>query len=109
MKKMNIAALALTLCAAGAFAQTTAAPANALPDAPSAAANIQPEPQPTGPTVVLDTTMGRIVCKLFMKEAPITSQNFIDLAEGKKDWDRPYPRSARCTTSLCTTARPSIA
>jgi len=86
MKNRLIATLALAFCATAMLAQqtTTPPPADALPDAPSTAANVQPEPEPTGPTVVLDTTMGRIVCKLYMKEAPITSQNFIDLAEGRK-------------------------
>jgi peptidyl-prolyl cis-trans isomerase A (cyclophilin A) len=88
MKNRLIGFLALTLCAAPLLAQSSTTP-DALPDAPSAAAGLQPEPLPTGPTVVLDTTMGRIVCKLYMKEAPITSQNFIDLAEGKKDWTDP--------------------
>jgi peptidyl-prolyl cis-trans isomerase A (cyclophilin A) len=88
MKNKVIGLLALTLCAVPLFAQGTTT-TDALPDAPSAAAGIQPEPPPTGPTVVLDTTMGRIVCKLYSKEAPITSQNFIDLAEGKKDWTDP--------------------
>lgn len=43
-------------------------------------------PIPTGPTAVFDTSMGRIACKLFAKQAPKTVQNFIDLAQGKKDW-----------------------
>jgi cyclophilin family peptidyl-prolyl cis-trans isomerase len=38
---------------------------------------------------VLDTTMGRLSCKLFEKEAPITVANFIGLAEGTKDWTDP--------------------
>jgi peptidyl-prolyl cis-trans isomerase A (cyclophilin A) len=33
--------------------------------------------------------MGRMSCKLFSKEAPITVQNFIDLSEGKRDWTDP--------------------
>lgn len=32
------------------------------------------------------TSEGTIVCRLFEKEAPKTVQNFIDLAEGKRDW-----------------------
>jgi len=48
-----------------------------------------PKPVPTGPTVVLDTTLGRMTCKLFSKESPLAAQNFIDLAEGKKDWTDP--------------------
>jgi cyclophilin family peptidyl-prolyl cis-trans isomerase len=44
---------------------------------------------PTGPTVVIDTSMGRMVCKLYEKEAPLTMANFIGLAEGSKDWKDP--------------------
>jgi peptidyl-prolyl cis-trans isomerase A (cyclophilin A) len=42
--------------------------------------------EPTGPTVVLDTSAGRILCKLYTKEAPLTTANFIALATGEKDW-----------------------
>ncbi len=34
----------------------------------------------------LDTTMGKIVVRLFDKEAPKTVANFVDLASGKKQW-----------------------
>jgi peptidyl-prolyl cis-trans isomerase A (cyclophilin A) len=34
----------------------------------------------------IDTTMGKIVVKLFEKEAPKTVANFVDLATGKKAW-----------------------
>jgi peptidyl-prolyl cis-trans isomerase A (cyclophilin A) len=60
---------------------------DALPDSPETQAH--PSPQPTGPTVVFDTTMGRMTCKLFSKEAPQTVANFIGLAEGTKDWTDP--------------------
>ena len=33
-----------------------------------------------------DTTMGKIVVKLYEKEAPKTVRNFVDLATGKKAW-----------------------
>ncbi len=42
--------------------------------------------EPTGPTVVFDTSAGRVVCKLYTKEAPQTAANFIALAQGSKDW-----------------------
>jgi peptidyl-prolyl cis-trans isomerase A (cyclophilin A) len=64
-------------------AQPAAAPAD-LPDAPGAPA--QAEPIPTGPTILIDTTMGRITCKTFDKQAPNAVANFIGLAEGTKDW-----------------------
>jgi len=34
----------------------------------------------------LKTSEGNIVCRLFEKEAPKTVKNFVDLAEGKRDW-----------------------
>ena len=70
---------------------TTTAPAAAaeLPDAPSTIAHEVPPPSPTGPTVLFDTTMGRLTCKLYEKEAPITSANFIGLATGAKTWTDP--------------------
>ena len=44
---------------------------------------------PTGPTVVIDTSMGRMVCRLYEREAPATVANFIGLADGSKDWKDP--------------------
>ncbi|HVB33117.1 MAG TPA: peptidylprolyl isomerase [Patescibacteria group bacterium] len=43
-------------------------------------------PRESGTYAVIETTMGTIVCRLFEKEAPKTVQNFIELAEGKRDW-----------------------
>ena len=40
----------------------------------------------SGLYATFDTTEGQIVCRLFEKEAPNTVKNFIDLAEGKRDW-----------------------
>jgi peptidyl-prolyl cis-trans isomerase A (cyclophilin A) len=39
-----------------------------------------------GTYATLDTNQGKIVIRLFEKEAPITVKNFTDLAEGKRDW-----------------------
>lgn len=73
--------------------QTTTPPATPppaavpeLPDAPSTVVHAKAAPEPTGPTVVIDSTMGRMVCKLFDKVAPVASANFVGLAEGSKDW-----------------------
>ncbi|WP_263384198.1 peptidylprolyl isomerase [Granulicella arctica] len=60
-----------------------------LPDAPSTTTQAKAPAVPTGPTVVIDTTMGRMTCKLFDKEAPIASANFIGLADGSKEWIDP--------------------
>ncbi len=44
---------------------------------------------PNGPYVVMDTSMGRITCQFFQKQAPNAVANFIALAEGTKDWTDP--------------------
>ena len=46
-------------------------------------------PQPTGPVVVIDTTMGRLTCRLFTKEAPQTTANFVAVATGARAWPDP--------------------
>jgi len=92
-------ALALTFCSLISLGQQTPATpatsgqqstppaAEALPEAPNSNAPVVI--QPTGPTAVFDTSMGRITCKLFQKEAPETVANFIGLAQGTKDWTDP--------------------
>ncbi len=76
-----------------ANSQSSAQSANAqtadqtLPDSPDAVAQVSP--QPSGPTAVFDTSMGRMTCKLFSKLAPKTVANFVGLAEGTKDWTNP--------------------
>jgi peptidyl-prolyl cis-trans isomerase A (cyclophilin A) len=72
---------------------STPAPSTAsqdLPDAPGTQGNLPP--QPTGPTAVLDTSLGRITCKLFDKQAPETVANFIGLAQGTKEWTDPVTK-----------------
>src|SRR5580692_11060263 len=66
--------------------QSTPAPAD-LPDAPTA--NVAVTIVPNGPTVVMDTSMGRITCQFYQKQAPLAVANFIGLAEGTKDWTDP--------------------
>jgi|GEM_PF-1574625 len=48
-----------------------------------------PSPEPTGPTAIIDTTMGKLTCRLFSNEAPIGVANFIGLANGTKGWTNP--------------------
>lgn len=72
---------------ASALAQDTSKPAEQVPDAPQATAAAMIHPN--GPTVVMDTSMGRITCQFFQKEAPNAVANFIGLAEGTKDWTDP--------------------
>ena len=61
-----------------------------LPDSPTSQA--PPVVEPTGPTAVLDTSMGRITCRLFDKQAPETVANFIGLAQGTKPWTDPVSK-----------------
>lgn len=73
---------------ASAWAQQSTPPAEEpLPDAPQATAAAMV--QPNGPTVVMDTSMGRITCQFFQRQAPKAVANFISLAEGTKDWTDP--------------------
>lgn len=58
-----------------------------LPDAP--AATTEAATIPNGPTVVMDTSMGRITCQFYQKQAPQAVANFIGLAEGTKEWTNP--------------------
>lgn len=72
--------------------QQTMAPssqAGALPDDPGTTAHVAAPLQPTGPTAVIDTSMGRMTCGLYSREAPLTVANFIALATGTKDWTNP--------------------
>jgi peptidyl-prolyl cis-trans isomerase A (cyclophilin A) len=42
-----------------------------------------------GTYALINTSEGAIVCRLFEKDAPKTVANFIELAEGKRDWTHP--------------------
>ncbi len=84
---------------AAAFALASAASAQQpLPDAPqaTAAASIQPN----GPTVVMDTSMGRITCQFYQKQTPKTVANFIALAQGTRDWTDPATKKVMHHKSL---------
>jgi len=41
---------------------------------------------------IFDTSEGQIVVRLFESEAPKTVKNFVDLAEGKREWTHPGTR-----------------
>jgi peptidyl-prolyl cis-trans isomerase A (cyclophilin A) len=86
---MMLRSLALVLALTGTSLAQSTTPAEPLPDAPSATTQAAAPVIPTGPTVVIDTTMGRLTCKLYDKQAPITVANFIGLSDGTKDWTDP--------------------
>jgi len=83
---------------AAAFALASASAQQPLPDAPqaTAAASIQPN----GPTVVMDTSMGRITCQFYQKQTPKTVANFIALAQGTRDWTDPATKKVMHHKSL---------
>jgi peptidyl-prolyl cis-trans isomerase A (cyclophilin A) len=87
LRVLGVAGLAL--CGAAGLSQTQSSTTAQLPDAPSTTAQEVPPAVPTGPTVIFDTTMGRLSCKLFAKESPKTVDNFIGLATGAKTWTDP--------------------
>src|SRR5271157_2299064 len=39
-----------------------------------------------------ETSEGNIVCRLFENDAPKTVANFVELAEGKREWTHPSTR-----------------
>ena len=45
-----------------------------------------------GTYAVFETSEGKIVCRLFEKDAPTTVANFTELAEGKREWTHPSTR-----------------
>ena len=69
------------------------APPAELPDMPTS--QVPTVIEPTGPTAVIDTSMGRMTCRLFDKQAPLTVANFIGLAQGTKAWTDPVSKKKK--------------
>lgn len=83
MKNVTMALMAMGLSAASLWAQ--AAPEQAPGRARPEEAQIKLK-QPAGLYAVFETTLGRIVCRLFPDKAPETVKNFVGLANGTKRW-----------------------
>jgi peptidyl-prolyl cis-trans isomerase A (cyclophilin A) len=47
-----------------------------------------------GTYAVFETSEGTIICRLFEKDAPKTVANFVELAEGKREWKHPTTRQS---------------
>jgi peptidyl-prolyl cis-trans isomerase A (cyclophilin A) len=45
-----------------------------------------------GTYAIFETSEGTIVCRLFEKDAPKTVANFVELADGKREWTHPSTR-----------------
>jgi peptidyl-prolyl cis-trans isomerase A (cyclophilin A) len=86
---MKLIRLALAPALAAAFTLAAAAQQSSadLPDGPQPTQAVLIKPN--GPTVVMDTSMGRIVCQFYERQTPKTVANFIALAKGTKDWTDP--------------------
>jgi len=52
-------------------------------------------PRQPGTYAIFNTSEGTIACRLFEKDAPKTVANFIELAEGKREWSHPVSRKKR--------------
>ena len=96
--KLNYTLLIPALAVAFAASATAQTSSNDLPDAPQAAAAVLVHPN--GPTVVMDTSMGRISCQFFQRQAPKAVANFIGLAEGTRDWTNPTTHAKHHGKSL---------
>ena len=48
-----------------------------------------------GPSAIIETTAGKMTCKLFPDKAPIGVANFIGLATGTKDWKNPVSHAKK--------------
>lgn len=93
LHSLFLSALVLS-CATAASSQTgntapssPVKPALDLPDAPQATPAARTVPN--GPKVVMDTSMGRITCQFYQRQAPKAVANFIGLATGTIDWKDP--------------------
>ena len=83
MKRRIALLAAAVMIAALLWSQTIEkrAPAPAPPPAPRITLD-----QPPGLYAVFDTSMGRVVCRLFPEKAPETVKNFVELTNGTKRW-----------------------
>lgn len=93
-----LTALAVAAAFAGAQPPQTNPPAAAKPKpaASKAKAAVKPKPAAAKPAppepglyATIRTSMGPISVRLYEKESPITVQNFVDLATGKKEFTDP--------------------
>src|SRR5215470_6369337 len=87
--KMKFRLTAILVLSATAWSQT--APTTKTTPAHKPAATTAA----SGPTAIIDTTAGKLTCKLFPDKAPIGVANFIGLASGTKDWTNPVTHSKK--------------
>ncbi len=77
------------------FGQTTPAPVKPAAPKPTATKPGTAAAKPAAPALepglytTITTSMGPVMLKLYEQESPITVKNFMDLAQGKKEWTDP--------------------
>jgi peptidyl-prolyl cis-trans isomerase A (cyclophilin A) len=97
--KRQFLTVGLMAIAAMALAQTKPAPKTgtaATHKAATATTAAKPATTaPGGPTAIINTSAGKMTCKLFPDKAPIGVANFIGLANGTKDWKNPVSHAKK--------------
>jgi len=89
MRKIFLIPIMLLLC--GFSWSQTAPAAKSTMAKPATAA----KPAPAEPTAIINTSAGKLTCKLFPDKAPIGVANFIGLANGTKDWTSPVTHAKK--------------
>lgn len=72
----------------------------AAPAAPEAAKPTAPVEKIGDATAVIETTAGKLTCKLFGNQTPKTVANFVGLAEGTREWTNPASHAKKHGVSL---------
>lgn len=83
------------LSAVSLFALSQAAPASKAAPAKRPAATPAPPANGGGPVAFIETSAGKLTCKLFPDKAPIGVANFTGLANGTKDWTSPVSHAKK--------------
>jgi peptidyl-prolyl cis-trans isomerase A (cyclophilin A) len=91
---MSTAALIVILSSTFSWSQTAPA-SKAAPAKPATATKPATPAAAAEPTAIIDTTAGKLTCKLFPDKAPIGVANFIGLANGTKDWTSPVSHAKK--------------
>jgi peptidyl-prolyl cis-trans isomerase A (cyclophilin A) len=106
MKRFRITALFATLalllllaCEAPSQPKSDAATGLPTPSAP-AATPAAPVEKIGDATAIIETTAGKMTCKLFGNQTPKTVANFVGLAEGTREWTNPASHAKKHGVSL---------
>jgi peptidyl-prolyl cis-trans isomerase A (cyclophilin A) len=92
------ALLALAACETPTQPKTESA--GTPPAAPGAARPAPPVEKIGDATAVIETTAGKLTCKLFGNQTPKTVANFVGLAEGTKEWTNPASHARKVGVPL---------